>query len=64
MSTPLNIAVDIDRLIADAKNRHAGIDVAACVNELYLRFLTSGCSRQQIAEALEGEAEAAGLTSH
>ena len=64
MSTPLNIAVDIDRLIVDAKDRQASLDVWACVNDLYLRFLNSGCSREQIAEALAGEADAAGLTNH
>lgn len=64
MSTPLSIAIDIERLIAEAKAGHAGIDVSACAGDLYLRFLAAGCSRQQIAEALEDEAEAAGVTIH
>ncbi len=64
MKTPLNLAVDIERVIADAKARQTPIDVFACADELYLRFLASGCSRQQIAEALQDEAEEAGLTTH
>ena len=64
MSTPLNVAIDIERLIADAKSRGSPIDISACANELYLPFVGCGCSRQQIAEALEGEATAAGLTLH
>ena len=64
MSTPLSVAIDIERLIADAKTRQSVIDVSACANEIYLRFLASGCSRHDIAEALEGEAAAAGLTMH
>lgn len=64
MSTPLSIAIDIERLVTDAKARQVPIDVSECASELHLRFIAAGCSRQQIAEALEGEAEAAGLTIH
>jgi hypothetical protein len=64
MSTPLSVALNIERLICEARTRQAGIDVAAIAAELYLRFLASGCSRQEIAEALQDEATAAGLTTH
>lgn len=64
MSTPLNVAIDIERLIADAKTRKAPIEVRACAEEIYLRFFASGCSRHDIAAALEEEAAAAGLTIH
>ena len=64
MSTPLSIAIDIERLVAEAKARQRAIDVTTCAGELYLRFLAAGCSREQIAEALEDEAEAAGVTIH
>jgi hypothetical protein len=56
--------MDIGRLIADAKAQEAPIDVAASADELYLRFLSAGCSRIEIAEALTGEATDAGLTTH
>ena len=64
MSTPLGIAIDIGRLIADAKAQELPIDVSACADELYLRFLAAGCSRGEIAEALQGEAADAGVTIH
>ncbi len=64
MGTPLGVALDIDRLIADARRSDQPLDVSACASELYLRFLASGCSRGQIAEALVHEAEAAGVTLH
>ena len=64
MGTPLFVALDIDRVIAEARRRGQPLDVAACASELYLRFLASGCSRGHIAEALVHEAEAAGVTTH
>ena len=64
MGTPLNVALDIERLISDARRSERPLDVAACASEIYLRFLASGCSRGQIAEALAQEAEAAGVTVH
>jgi hypothetical protein len=64
MSTPLSVALNIERLICEARARKAGIDVSAIAAELYLRFFASGCSRQEIAEALQDEAAAAGLTTH
>lgn len=64
MGTPLSVALDIHRLIADASRNDQPLDVSARAGELYLRFLASGCSRGQIAEALVHEAEAAGVTLH
>ncbi|MBA3517752.1 MAG: hypothetical protein H0T75_08960 [Rhizobiales bacterium] len=64
MNTPLNVAVDIGRLIDEAREAHSPIDVSNCAAELYLRFLAAGCSRQQITEALRSEGQAAGVTLH
>lgn len=61
---PLNVALDIGRLVAQAQAQHTSIDMSACASELFLRFFASGCSRGQIAEALKGEAAAAGVTLH
>ena len=64
MTTPLNVALDIGRVICKAQMEHTAVDVSACAAELFLRFIESGCSRGQIAEALEEEANAAGVTIH
>jgi hypothetical protein len=64
MSTPLSVALNIERLICEARARQVEIDVATIAAELYLRFLASGCSRQEIAEAVQDEATAAGLPTH
>ncbi len=61
MSTPLSVALNIGRLISEAQARRSTIDISAQAAELYLRFFESGCSRLQIAEALEDEAAAAGV---
>ena len=61
---PLNVAVDIGRLVAEARADRKPIDVTACASELFLRHLASGCSREEIAEALQDEAEDAGVTRH
>ena len=64
MQTPLQVALDIQRVVSRAQVEQTPIDVSACAAELFLRFLGSGCSRRDIAEALEGEAAAAGVTLH
>ena len=61
MGTPLNIALDIGRLINEARASGRPLDLAASAGELFLRFFGSGCSRRQIAEALTEEAQAAGV---
>ena len=61
MSTPLSVALNIGRLICDAQAGHSPLDVQTRAGELYLRYFASGCSRRQIAEALEDEAVAAGV---
>jgi hypothetical protein len=63
MSTPLSVALNIERLICEARARQSAIDVAAIAAELYLRFYASGCSRHEIAETLQDEAAAAGITT-
>ena len=64
MPTPLTVALQIGRLVADAQLRRSSIDVARSAAELYLRFMPAGCSRPQIAEAIRDEAAAAGVTVH
>ena len=61
MSTPLHVALDIERLVAEARRRHTPIDLSASTADIFLRFLGSGCSRGQIAGALRDEAAAAGV---
>ena len=64
MQTPLQVALDIQRVIARARAEKAAINVSNCAAEMYLRFVGSGCTRRDIAEVLEREAEAAGVTLH
>lgn len=61
MSTPLSVALNIERLVCDAQIGHSPIDVETRASELYLRHFAAGCSRRHIAEALEDEARAAGV---
>ena len=63
MATPLTVALDIERLVADARRSRQPLDLSACADELFLRFLTAGCSRGQIAAVLAEEATAAGVTT-
>jgi hypothetical protein len=64
MGTPLSVALDIERVLAEARRSERPLDVAACADELYLRFLAAGCSRGQIAAVLAEEAQAAGVAIH
>ena len=64
MQTPLHVALDIQRLISRAEAERQPINLTACTAELFLRFVASGCTRHDIAEALEHEAAAAGITLH
>ena len=64
MSTPLDVALDIRRTVVEARDEERPIDIAVCASELHRRFLASGCTRKQIAEALEDEAILEGVTTH
>jgi hypothetical protein len=61
MNTPLDIAVDIGRIIAEARARNAPLDFSHCVDEIFLRFPQRSVSRVDIREALKEEAGAVGL---
>ena len=62
MQMPLNVALDIGRVISIAQAEQRSVDIQDCAAELFLRFPAAGCSRQQISEALQGEAEAVGVS--
>jgi hypothetical protein len=62
MNTPLEIAVDIGRIVLEAQRESAPLDVGGSADELLLRFPQSGLSRRQIVDALREEASAVGLT--
>ena len=64
MGTPLSVALDIERVVAEARRSERPLDVSTCADELYLRFLAAGCSRGQIAAVLAEEATAAGVAIH
>lgn len=61
MSTPLEIAVDIGRIVLKAQAMSLPLDVAESAEDLVTRFPDSGLSRCQILEALREEAGAAGV---
>jgi hypothetical protein len=61
MNTPLDIAVDIGRIIAEAQTSKLNLDLSDCADELASRFSEAGVSRRQILAALRQEAEALGV---
>ena len=64
MNTPLEVAVTISVLVAEARTSQATIDILHSADELFTRFPQSGYSPRQIAEALCEEACAAGVKIH
>ena len=64
MNTALKLALDIDRMIADAANSRRQLDISERSTELFLRFLDCGYSRPELAETLREEAAAAGISVH
>lgn len=61
MNTPLEIAVDIGRIVVEAQRESVPLDVCGSVDDLLLRYPQSGLSRRQIVDALREEASAVGL---
>ena len=61
MSTPLEIAVDIGRLVTDAQQSSAPLDICVSADDLVSRHPHSGITRAQISDALREEAEAIGV---
>ena len=64
MNTPLDVAVDIGRIVLQAQAARRALDLADCADDLLARFPQTGFSRPQILEALREEAAAAGLPMH
>ena len=61
MNTPLDVAVDIGRIVIQAQASQSALDLSGCADNLLARFPHSGFSRRQILDALQEEAAAAGL---
>jgi hypothetical protein len=61
MNTPLDIAVDIGRIMLEAQEDRRPLNLRGSADEIVARFPDSGLSRRQILDALEEEAGAAGL---
>ena len=64
MNTPLDIAVDIGRIVLEARTAEHALDLSGCADDLHSRFPQAGMSRRQIFEALEEEAGAMGISIH
>ena len=62
MSTPLDIAVDISRIVREARESEFSLNLADCADELISRFPQTGISRVTILDTLREEAGAIGLT--
>jgi hypothetical protein len=61
MNTPLDVAVDIGRIVVEAQMSTRALDLANCADHLLARFPHCGISRRQIMDTLHEEAVAAGL---
>ena len=55
MGTPLEIAVDIGRIVVDAQAASLPLDISESAEDLVARFPDSGVSRVQIVDALKEE---------
>jgi hypothetical protein len=64
MDRPLDIAVDIGRMVVEAQAASLALDLADSADDLIARFPQSGLSRGQILEALKEEAAAIGVLLH
>ena len=64
MHMPLDVALGIGQAIDDARLSRVPLDIAVNAETLFLRFADCGYSRVQLAEILQEEAAAAGLTLH
>ncbi len=60
MNTPLDIAVDIGRIVAEARAARLALDLSEAADGLLARYPQPGLSRSQVLAALQEEAVAAG----
>ncbi|MYZ47343.1 hypothetical protein [Propylenella binzhouense] len=61
MHTPLEVAVTISLLVADARMAGAALDIAARSEEIYGHFEATGYTLEEIRSTLCEEAKAAGV---
>ena len=64
MQMPLDIAVDIGRIVLEARAASLALNVAKCADDLVSRFPETGLSHNEIVDALKEEADALGLSSN
>jgi hypothetical protein len=64
MNTPLELAVDIGRIVIEAQACRLSLDVSACADELMARFPQTGLQHRHVVAALREEACAVGLSMH
>jgi len=62
MNTPLDIAVDIGRILNEAKLSRLPLDLSQQADKLFQRFAETGVPRAAIRATLEEEAGAIGMT--
>lgn len=61
MNMPLDIAVDIGRIVNEMQTSRLALDLAGSVDDLLSRFPEAGVSRRHVFDALKQEAGAAGV---
>jgi len=64
MTTPLDVAVDIGRIVLEAQAASLPLNVCVSADEIISRFPLAGLSRSQVLEALKEEAGAVGLAQN
>jgi hypothetical protein len=62
MSTPLDIAMEIGRIVDETRAAQLPLDLLTSLEDLLSRHPESGVARGAILDALKEEAGAAGLT--
>jgi hypothetical protein len=63
MTNPLDVAVDIGRIVMEARAASLPLNLCISADDLISRFPQSGLSRAQILEVLREEAGAMGLAA-
>ena len=61
MNMPLDIAVDIGRIVREMQASRMALDLAGSADELLTRFPEAGVQRGHVLAALKQEAGAAGI---
>jgi len=61
MNMPLDIAVDIGRIVREIQASRMALDLAGLADDLLIRFPETGVPRRHVLAALKQEAGAAGV---